>query len=684
MQSSTDLMKNVERLWQTDILPYVSEKHATRSKQDQQAMKLLESRTVRIEIDGVQRYATPLLRAHDGTHFAANKEPVFLNLKHTERRLLKGPDLARIHSEQIQKLVDAGYVKKLSDAEVDASNESWFVPHHVVRHNGKYRLVFNCSFQCKGMVLNEHLIPGPVMGPSLLGVLLCFRQHSVAISGDIKAMFHQVRLLPEDRPLLRFLWRDLKRDNLPDAYEWKVLPFGTTCSPCCATFALQTHVQNNKCGNEDVVNSVSTAFYVDNCLDSLTTPSQAKQLIDKMRRVLSSAGFEIRQWASNVSSVVEHLPPEARSEGCDLWLSYHEGDTQESTLGLCWNCRSDELTYKSRPIEYKSLTLRNIYKILASQYDPIGYLAPFTARAKVLVQDLWKTPRSWDAPIEPGDIRDKWLAWQCELPDLEQVRFPRYYLPPGTDPSTSTHTLHIFCDASERIYGSVAYLRTEDANGVVQVSFVLERSRIAPKRQLSMPRLELSAALTGAQLAHLLLEEFTLTVQQMTLWSDSMTVLNWLHSDSCCYKVFVGTRVAEIQTLTDGQNWRYVNTRDNPADDITRGLPLHHLCQDNRWRHGPSFLARAPDQWPQSPNIGQSDVTELRKSTFCGTVSADIQTLPDPSQFESWNDLVMAAHQCLNGVASNKDCPTLSAHRRGEIENLLLQHSQHDSFPDKV
>ena len=184
-------------------------------------------------------------------------------------------------------------------------------------------------------------------------------------------------------------------------------------------------------------------------------------------------------------------------------------------------------------------------------------------------QDLWKTLRSWDAPIEPGDIRDKWLAWQCELPDLEQVRFSRYYLPPGTDPSTSTHTLHIFCDASEGIYGSVAYLRTEDANGVVQVSFVLARSRIAPKRQLSMPRLELSAALTGAQLAHLLLEEFTLTVQQVTLWSDSTTVLNWLHSDSCCYKVFVGTRVAEIQTLTDGQNWRYVNTRDNPADDIT-------------------------------------------------------------------------------------------------------------------
>ena len=153
--------------------------------------------------------------------------------------------------------------------------------------------MFNCSFQSNGMVLNEHLLPGPVMGPSLLGVLLRFRPHRVAISGDIKAMFHQVRLLPEDKPLLCFLWRDLKRDSLPDIYEWQVLPFGTTCSPCCATFALQTHVQNNKGGNEDI-NSVTTAFFVDNCFNSLPTVSQAKQLIDKMRQVLSSGGFEIR------------------------------------------------------------------------------------------------------------------------------------------------------------------------------------------------------------------------------------------------------------------------------------------------------------------------------------------------------------------------------------------------------
>ena len=70
--------------------------------------------------------------------------------------------------------------------------------------------------------MNECLLPGPVLGPSLMGVLLRFRQHSVAISGD--------RLLAEDRSYLRFICRDMRREEPAEVYEWQVLPFGTTCS----------------------------------------------------------------------------------------------------------------------------------------------------------------------------------------------------------------------------------------------------------------------------------------------------------------------------------------------------------------------------------------------------------------------------------------------------------------------
>ncbi len=204
----------------------------------------------------------------------------------------------------------------------------------MVHHNRKDRVVFDCSFQYQGQSLNELLLPGPPLGPSLLGVLLRFHQHSVAVSGDIKAMFHQIRPQPTDTPVLRFIWRDMQREEEPTIYQCQVLPFGTTCSPCCTVYALQRHVWDN-CGDKSsLVEVVEHSFYVDNCLQSTRTAAEAKALIDDLRQLLLEGGFDLRQWASNVPGVVEHLPPEAKSERCELWLSKGSNNLQESTLGL--------------------------------------------------------------------------------------------------------------------------------------------------------------------------------------------------------------------------------------------------------------------------------------------------------------------------------------------------------------
>lgn len=177
-----------------------------------------------------------------------------------------------------------------------------------------------------------------------------------------------------------------------------------------------------------------------------------------------------------------------------------------------------------------------VYKVLACQYDPLGYIVPFTTRAKILFQDLWKEQIGWDDPIQPQSLRDRWLAWEQEIPDLIRMEIPRCYAPASADSSTSSRDLHIFCDASERAYGSVAYLLTEDDQKEIHVSFVLARSCVSPKKQLSMPRLELSATLTGAQLASVLQTELTLPIRKLILWSDSTTVLHWIKSESCHYK----------------------------------------------------------------------------------------------------------------------------------------------------
>ncbi len=158
----------------------------------------------------------------------------------------------------------------------------------------------------------------------------------------------------------------------------------------------------------------------------------------------------------------------------------------------------------------------------------------------------------------------------------------------------SQRDVHIFCDASECAYGSVAYLRTEDQHEEVEMAFLTARSWVAPKKQQTIPRLELCTALTGAQLAKVVKMELYLPIHQFTLWTDSTRVLTRLHSDSCRFKVFVGTRVAEIQDITDQHTWRYVPSRLNPADDITRWKSLSKLGPDSHWYQGPSFIRYPP------------------------------------------------------------------------------------------
>ncbi|KAM9771400.1 uncharacterized protein ACBT44_004334 isoform 1-T1 [Syngnathus typhle] len=277
---------------------------------------------------------------------------------------------------------------------------------------------------------------------------------------------------------------------------------------------------------------------------------------------------------------------------------------------------------------------------------------------------------------------EAWSCWEAELKHLPDITMPRPYAPADSHREGTTRQVHIFADASEKAYGAVAFLRTEDNQGKVHLSFVLARSRIAPKRVHSVPRLELCAALVAAQLASTLKKELALPVHSTVLWSDSTTVLTWLHSQSCRYKVFVGSRVAEIQELTEGFVWRYVDSDNNPADDLTRGKTLISLLEPNRWSQGPTFLLQGPTTWPEMPHgIPPDDAAELRKGTFCGSTvtSPDIAILQDKT-CNTWQELMDATARELHGQAPPIYSPTAEEYRQAEV--LILQRAQKQSFPD--
>ncbi|XP_077069937.1 uncharacterized protein LOC143722413 [Siphateles boraxobius] len=679
--TSSELLQHVERLWQLDILPYRNEKVVTRSRCDQEAITLLETKTARVNVNGVFRYATPLLRKKDMPQLKAPKESVLPLLRALERRLSKSPEQSKAYNQEIERLDQSGYVVKLADEAVDQTPESWYIPLHMVYHNEKHRVVYNCSFQYQGLNLNKYLLAGPTLTSTLLGVLLRFREHAIAITSDIKGMFHQIRLLPEDKPLLRSLWRNMQRDTPVSVYEWQVLPFGTTCSPCCATFAVQKHVQENTEPEEDTRVAVEKHFYVDNFLQSVTSTDKATELVNKLQALLVSGGFELRQWASNIPSVVAHLPVEARSEKNELWLTEKQWDVSESTLGLHWLCQADTLGYKARLKEPQVPTMRYVYQVLASQYDPLGYIIPFTTRAKVLVQRLWDKKREWDDPLLPSDLLQAWHEWEEELQYLNKIAIPRCYTSTELDSKVCKRDVHIFCDASNHAYGSVAYIRTESPQGQVEVAFITARSRVAPKRQLSVPRLELCAALSGAQLARLLEKELTLSIEQVTLWSDSKTVLAWIQSDSCRYKVFVGTRIAEIQELTASQAWHYVKSENNPTDDITHGKTLHQLSVPSHWKQGPQFLWQDPSTWSNDPEELVPDSTdEEKKVTFCSLTTVDFSDIMQEfSLYRSFDQLV--EHEAQEQLKQANETRDLSAQDYVAAEISLLKQAQAMCFP---
>ncbi|XP_038063201.1 uncharacterized protein LOC119733910 [Patiria miniata] len=690
------LHRMMDRFMTIDKLPHVNTKEVTRSKEDKLAIKILEENTERVKVDGVQRLQTPLLKKSGRELPSGTPESVRALARSHRRKMIANPAMAEYCRTYMQKLRDQGHVQCLGPVEdlTPDALQGWYIPYHVVYSSGKHRLVFNCSFTFAGQNLNEVLLAGPTLGPSLLEVLLRFRQRRVAVSGDITAMFHQIRLSPSERRAFRFLWWDEASEKWV-VVEWVVLPFGAACSPCCATFALQKHARDFNQQYPLVRDTIEQETYVDNQLASRDTVEQARNLVNSTRQCLQEAGFQMVKYASSHTEAVEHLPQEARSDRHvrSLSLDQWDGDP-EPALGLHWDCRSDELYHPAKLPQLGPLTKRTALRLLASQFEPLGDIAPFTARAKLIVQELWMSKLDWDEEVTSVDIQNRWQEWCSELQHIPLVRLPRCYTPFQVDTGSAKRSLHVFCDASEKLYGAVGYLRSTDEGGDVHLGFVLAKCRVAPKRQLSIPRLELMAALVGAQLSKTVRDALTVDIDDTVMWSDSTTVLTWINSDSCRYKVFVGTRIAEIQTLTEGDKWMYVNTKENPADDITRGLSVSELGKGSRWTEGPPWLLHPPDTWQcdRAPvsvpdELSVVEEKEIKKSLFCGLTAADSVVSPvadvDLCAFDNWTALVDAAGKQVYAKV-NLEGGVLDPDQISEVECQLLQRAQQESFPQEL
>ena len=272
------------------------------------------------------------------------------------------------------------------------------------------------------------------------------------------------------------------------------------------------------------------------------------------------------------------------------------------------------ITFKeTAPDDSMVYTKRNFLKKIATLFDPIGFLAPFTIRAKMLLQDMWTKGLDWDDELtEP--LFNSARAWFGELSELKHIRIPRCLWKNGM--VADTMSLHTFVDASESAYGAVVYARCQYEDGSVSTNIVAAKTRVSPNIAASIPRLELMGAVVGVRLTTRIAEVLGIQMTKSTFWCDSVNVLWWVRGRSRNFKPFVAHRVGEIQTQTDPNQWRYVPTKVNPADMLSRGMPANDLAKCNSWWRGPAFLSQTEDMWPRNKIFEQPvGNNEIRRSS---------------------------------------------------------------------
>ncbi|XP_071055074.1 uncharacterized protein [Onthophagus taurus] len=250
---------------------------------------------------------------------------------------------------------------------------------------------------------------------------------------------------------------------------------------------------------------------------------------------------------------------------------------------------------------------------IARIYDPLGFLTQITFLVKKWMQQLWTLKLDWDDPL-PNTIYSSWTQFLAEFEMLGRIQIPRFYGQIGAP----IVDMHGFCDASESGYGAVIYLRISNSDKIT-THLIYAKSRVAPLKQLSIPRLELCGAMLLADSIDYVLDALKeqIFINTLVTWTDSQIVLSWLSSIPTRWKTFVANRVAHIQEVLPKTHWRHISSESNPADCTSRGLTPAQLIADCLYWNGPHWLTMPEESWPDSSfqaNSNETPPEEVRAS----------------------------------------------------------------------
>ncbi|XP_067650866.1 uncharacterized protein [Haliotis asinina] len=613
------------------------------SSEDRKALDMLASSCQRIG----NRYEIGLPWKRDPQELPNNYSMAEKRLYSLERGLLKNEAKASLYSKAISEYVEKGFAVRLEDKDIHRESfPVYYLPHHGVYRPDKpstpLRVVFDPASEFQGVSLNSFLYKGPCMIGDLYGVLIRFREDYTAVVGDISKMYLQILLPESDTDVHRYLWRDLDTSRKPDVYKLLRVAFGDKPSPNMASYVMLRIASENKNSHPDGAVILERDRYMDDLIHSCPSDDIAVERVRQVDDILASGSFQIKKWYSSSVNVLNILEPNREHDGKE---SIDLDKEEIKTLGVVWKPKHDILTFSVKDVQLVQFTKRSVLSKLSMLYDPLGLASAVTIRSRIALQDVWKSRTlGWDHPM-PEDMSHLWQELFTNLNKLSCVEFPRCLKPNDV---ISGSELHVFADASVRAYGAVAYQRWETSRGY-EVRLVSAKAKVAPLHHTTIPRLELMAALVASRLAKSLVSNFKEQPRDVILWTDSKIVYYWVQAESVNFKQFVGVRIAEIQSFWKPEQWRFVPSDQNPADDLSRGISVEEI--NGRWMHGPDFLKLDSEQWPKDSDKTKLEESALEKRnskvvTFCDTSSPAI----DPERFSNWSRLVRVTGYCLRFI----------------------------------
>ncbi|UYV72281.1 hypothetical protein LAZ67_9002440 [Cordylochernes scorpioides] len=511
-----------------------------------------------------------------------------------ERRLALNDQLGRDYYKFMEEYEGLGHMTQLTEIPVGDQAEHCYLPHHAVLggqpDRRKFRVVFDASAKTKnGFSFNDILYVGPKLQRDILSILMNCRKHRIFIMSDIEKMYRQILVRPSDAERQRIIWRRRSQDKLI-AYRLNTVTYGTAAAPFLAMRTLLKLVEDEGAKYPRASRAIKEDTYVDDIITGADDLRDGMALRDELIELLRCGGFTLKKWSSNDPTILGNIA----KEHCAQKIMFEQSKVIR-TLGLGWIQSEDCFVYDVQSLEKTSVTTkREMLSFIAKLYDPLGWLAPVLVTGKIMVQRLWITGLHWDDPMDESLI-ETWTKFRKELNFIRSLRIPRWL---GLGRNIQGVQLHGFGDASEDAYAAAVYIRIPNDDGV-SVKLLASKTKLAPIQKMSIPRLELCAALLLTRLMKYIMEELNITMESATCWSDSTIVLSWLKTMSRTLPTFIGNRVAEIQSCPQVREWRYVPTGDNPADIASRGIQGSELKQSSIWWTGPTWLSAESTEWPR-------------------------------------------------------------------------------------